>query len=230
MLITYYGHSCFHIQIQGKNILFDPFITGNQQASHINISKIEADYILISHAHNDHVGDSLAIAKRTGATIIGIWEVGVWFEKQGISNVVKMNIGGSWQFDFGKVKLVNAVHTSRFTDGTHGGQPCGFYITTEEGNFYFAGDTALHYDMKLLGKHANVRFAFLPIGDVYTMDVDDALIASKYIKCDKIIGMHYDSFDLIKIDHAKAKDKFANQDKKLYLMTIGEKMEMRNEK
>lgn len=226
MRITYYGHSCFGIQINGKNLLFDPFVRGNTLASHIDVAKIPADVILISHAHSDHIGDAVDIAKRTNATIIGVWEVTLWFEQQGIQNVMKMNIGGSCKFDFGKVKLVNAVHTSRFADGTNGGQPCGFYITTAEENFYFAGDTALHYDMKLLGKHAEVDFAFLPIGDVFTMDADDAVIASKYIKCDTIIGMHFDTFDAIKINHEQAKNTFAKQDKKLYLMKVGEEMEM----
>ncbi|MFN0275352.1 MAG: metal-dependent hydrolase [Chitinophagales bacterium] len=226
MRITYYGHSCFGVHISGKNLLFDPFIKGNPLATNIDVSQVPADVILVSHAHSDHIGDAVDIAKRTGATLIGIWEVMFWFEQQGLKDVLKLNVGGGWKFDFGKVKLVNAVHTSRFSDGTNGGNPCGFYITSAEGNFYFAGDTALHYDMKLLGKHAKVDFAFLPIGDVYTMDADDALIASKYIKCDKVIGMHFDSFDVIKIDHEYALNAFASQDKKLYLMKVGEEMEM----
>jgi L-ascorbate metabolism protein UlaG (beta-lactamase superfamily) len=226
MHIIFYGHSCFRVEVGGKKILFDPFITGNPLASHINPDTIAADIICISHAHSDHVGDALRIAKRTNALLIAVWEVGQWFEEQGLHNVMKMNIGGSMKFDFGKIKLVNAVHTSRFADGSNGGKPCGFYVTSHEKDFYFAGDTALHYDMKLLGKHAHVDFAFLPMGDVFTMDVDDALIASKYIKCDTIIGMHYDTFDIITIDHAQAKDKFSSQDKKLILMRVGEEIEI----
>ncbi len=222
MQVTYYGHSCFCVNTGEKKILFDPFISQNPLAADIDINTISVDYILISHAHSDHTGDAVRIAERTGAKLIGVYEVMRWFEQKGITNVMKMNIGGSAALDFGSVKLVNAVHTSRFPDGTNGGVPCGFYVTGKEANFYFAGDTALHYDMKLLGKHASVDFAFLPLGDYFTMGIDDALIASKYIKCDKIIGMHYDTFDQIKIDHATAVQKFANQDKQLFLMQIGE--------
>jgi len=221
MQITYYGHSCFLVEIQGKKILFDPFISGNPLAVDIKLESIQADYIFITHAHDDHTADALTIAKRTGAMIVGIWEMHAWAQRNGINNTHPMNIGGIWNFDFGTVKMVNAVHSSSFPDGTYGGQAAGFYFETLEGNFYYAGDTALHNDMKLLGKHLDIDIAFLPIGSNFTMGIDDAMIASKYIKCDTIIGMHYDTFAFIKIDHDLAKKKFASQDKELILMAIG---------
>lgn len=222
MQVTYYGHSCFGIKIKDTHLLIDPFILGNPLAKNIQLENIPVDYLLISHAHSDHVGDALEIAYKTGATLIGVYEVMNWFQHKGIERVIKMNIGGNSDLGFGKIKLVNAVHTSKFSDGTFGGQPCGFYISSDDGNFYYAGDTALHYDMKLLGKYAKLDLAFLPLGNHYTMDVDDALIAAKFIKCDKIVGMHYDTFDELKIDKQKAVTKFADQDKKLFLMEIGE--------
>lgn len=206
--------------------MFDPYITPNKLAAHIDLQKIPADYMLLSHAHNDHVADALAIARRSGATVIGIFELCKWFEKNGINSVHALNIGGSHMFEFGTVKMVHAVHSSTFADGTPGGTAAGFLIQTGEAVFYFAGDTALHYDMKLLGKHYRIDFAFLPIGDNYTMGPDDAIIASRYIKCDKIIGMHYDTFGEIQIDHAGAVRKFGNEDKKLFLIPIGESVDM----
>ena len=226
MQVTYFGHSCFQIAIGGKKLLFDPFISQNPLASDIDIKKIEADYIFVSHAHNDHTADLLALAKQTNATVVGIWEIHMWCQRHGITKTHPLNIGGSWQFDFGKVKMIEAVHSSSFEDGTYGGNPAGFYFETETINFYYAGDTALYNGMKLLGRFAKIDIAFLPVGDNFTMGIDDALIASKYIKCDKIIGLHFDTFGFIKIDHEEAKKKFNNQDKKLILMKVGESLEV----
>ena len=226
MRITYYGHSCFLLTIKDKHILFDPFISGNELAKEIDIHSIPADYILVSHGHSDHTLDLVAIAKRTQATVVCIWEIHAWLNKNGIPKTHPLNIGGSRTFDFGTVKMVSAVHSSSLPDGTYAGNPAGFYITAGDQKFYYSGDTALHYDMKLLGKHHSVDFAFLPIGDNFTMGIDDAVIASKYIKCDTVIGMHFDTFGYIKINREEAKKKFADQDKKLYLMEVGETMEL----
>lgn len=227
MQITYYGHSCFGVQIGSKKLLFDPFISGNPLAKSIDLKSIEADYILVSHGHGDHVADLIPLAKQTGATVISNYEIVTWLEKQGIKKVHPMNIGGHWIFDFGKVKCVNAVHSSSLPDGTYGGNPMGFLIETAETNFYYAGDTALHYDMKLIGDFKKMHFAFLPLGNNYTMGVDNAVIASEFIKCDKIIGMHYDTFDMIKIDHADATRKFEHSGKELHLMKIGDTLKIR---
>jgi len=226
MQITYFGHSCFQVVAGGKKILFDPFISPNPLAAHIDIQSIEADYIFISHAHDDHTADALTIAKRTNAVLVGNWEVHRWFNHHGVANTHPMNIGGSWQFDFGRVKMIEAVHSSSFSDGTYGGNPSGYYMETADCNFYYAGDTALYNGMKLLGRYAKIDTAFLPIGDNFTMGPDDALIAAKYIKCDKIIGMHFDTFGFIKIDHEAAKKKFSNEDRKLILMKPGEMVEV----
>jgi len=221
MKITYYGHSCFGIETMGKHLLFDPFIRPNALAKDIDIDSIPADYVLISHGHEDHVADALHILQRTGATLISNYEIVSWYAKQGIANKHSMNTGGSWNFDFGKVKFVHAVHSSSFQDGSYAGSPGGFLIETSEGNFYYSGDTALTYDMKLIGEYKKIDFAFLCIGSNYTMSLDNAIIASDYIRCDRIIGMHYDTFPAIRIDHQEALDKFSRAGKELTLMPIG---------
>jgi L-ascorbate metabolism protein UlaG (beta-lactamase superfamily) len=226
MKITYYGHSCFGAEIKGKHLLFDPFISNNELAAHIDINSIPADYILVSHGHWDHIADAEAIAKRTGAKIVSSFEIIEWFKTKGLENFHPMNIGGKWKFDFGNIKCVVAVHSSAFPDGSYAGNPMGFVIESEEGNFYFAGDTALTYDMKLIGEYRNVDFALLPIGDNFTMSVDNAIIAAEFISCDYIIGMHYDTFGFIKIDHKEAVKKFSRAGKELLLMEIGQTHEI----
>lgn len=222
MDITYYGHSCFGLTINGKNILFDPFISPNELAKNITADTVNADYILISHGHEDHIADAVAIAKRTNATIVSNWEISVWLQNQGVTNLHPMNIGGKKLFDFGSVKCVNAVHSNSLPDGSYGGNPMGFVIETNDKNFYYAGDTALTYDMKLIGDYRKIDFAFLPIGDNFTMGVDNAIIAAQFIHCPDIIGMHYDTFEFIKIDKPEAINKFNRQGKKLTLLEIGE--------
>lgn len=221
MNITYYGHSCFGVEVNGKHLLFDPFISPNELASTIDVNTVKADYILISHGHQDHIADAESIAKRTGAKIICNWEINVWLEKKGVENIRPMNIGGKVKLDFGNVKCVVAQHSSSLPDGTYGGNPMGFVIESTEGNFYYAGDTALTYDMKLIGDYRSIDFAFLPIGDNFTMGVDNAMIACDFIKCNDIIGMHYDTFGYIVIDQAEAVSKFKQAGKKLTLLEIG---------
>jgi L-ascorbate metabolism protein UlaG (beta-lactamase superfamily) len=226
MKVTYFGHACFLVEVNGSNLLFDPFITPNEKAAKIDITTIKADYILVSHGHVDHVADVEAIAKNTEAKLISNYEIVSWFGAKGVTNGHPMNHGGSWTFDFGKVKYVNAVHSSTLPDGSGGGNPGGFVIETKEGSFYFAGDTALTYDMKLIGEMHNIDFAILPIGDNFTMGVDDAAVASRFINCKNIIGMHYDTFGYIEIDHDEAKRKFKEKGAELTLLKIGEKIEI----
>ena len=226
MKVTYYGHSCFVVETGGKKLLFDPFITPNPLASDIDIDQIQADFILISHGHGDHVADVEAIGKRTGAKIISNFEIVSWFEGKELANAHPMNHGGSYGFDFGSAKYVNAVHSSTLPDGSPGGNPGGFVISSPDGTFYFSGDTALTYDMKLIGKDHKLNFAFLCIGDNFTMGVKDAVRAAKFIKCDTIIGMHYDTFGWIKIDKEKAVKAFEKKGKKLLLPAIGETIEL----
>lgn len=169
----------------------------------------------------DHIADAVSIAQRTGATVISNWEIVQWLNNQGVTNTHPMNIGGHWFIDFGKVKCVNAVHSSSLPDGSYGGNPMGFLLETEEGNVYYAGDTALTMDMKLIGDYKKIDLAFLPIGNNFTMGIDNAVIASDFIRCEKIIGMHFDTFGYIKIDHDEAFGKFAAAGKELILMNIG---------
>lgn len=222
MQLIFYGHSCFEIQIGEQRLLFDPFITGNLLASHININEIKPDFILISHAHSDHIQDALQIGQRNNATLIANYEVTEWFKSKGWNGGFGLNHGGKVKLDFGVVRYVNAVHSSRFPDGSYGGNPGGFVIETAEGNFYFAGDTALTMDMKLIPQFCKLKFAMLPIGGNFTMDYEDAILASDFLECDLVIGMHFDTFPPIKIDHEKAISTFESKNKKLVLMKIGE--------
>jgi L-ascorbate metabolism protein UlaG (beta-lactamase superfamily) len=221
MKITYLGHSTLSIETKDKTLLIDPFITGNELAKDIDINNLQADYILVTHAHQDHILDVEAIAKRTGAKVISNFEIVSYFEAKGIKGH-PMNHGGKWTFDFGTVHFTNAVHSSSFPDGTYGGQPGGFVIETKNHRLYFAGDTALTYDMKLIPDFiGELDLAILPVGDNFTMGIDEAIKASKFLSCNKVLGVHFDTFDLIKINHKEAYEKFAKVKKELYLLPIG---------
>ena len=227
MKFTYYGHSCFGVNVAGKNLLFDPFIRGNELAKDIDINTIPADYIFVSHGHEDHIADAFDIAMRTGAAVVSNYEIAIWCHKKGVLKYHPMNHGGQWNFKFGKVKYVSAVHTSSMPDGSYGGNPGGFVVETAEGNFYYSGDTALTMDMQLIPLTCGpLNVALLPIGDNVTMGISDAVLASDFVKCDKIIGLHYDTFGYIKINHEEAKQKFASRGKELRLLTIGETIEL----
>jgi L-ascorbate metabolism protein UlaG (beta-lactamase superfamily) len=226
MKFTYYGHSCFKVEIGGKHILFDPFIAGNELAKNIDVTTIEADYILISHGHFDHVADAEVIAKKTGATVVASWEIATWFTNKGIEKTHPMNIGGKWSFDFGTVRCVQAVHSSGLPDGSYGGSAIGFVITSGEGNFYYSGDTALTMDMQLIPNYAALNFCVLPIGDNFTMDAADAVLAAKMVKCNTVIGVHYNTFGYIKIDKQKTIDLFSSAALLIKLPAIGETIEL----
>ena len=221
MRITYYGHSCFLIETGGKKILFDPFITPNELAKDIDINSIETDYILLSHGHQDHMADVAAIYKNTQATLVTNFELVNWFGEKGVEHAHPMNLGGKKEFDFGTVKMVNALHSSSLPDGTYAGSPAGFVVSTKEKTFYYAGDTALSLDMKLIAEEYDIDFAFMPIGDNFTMGIQDALKAADFVKTNTIVGMHYDTFPYIRLDQKKAKNVAANTGKELKLMEIG---------
>lgn len=221
MKLTYYGQSCFAVEAGGKNLLFDPFITPNELAKHIKIDQIKADYILLSHGHEDHVADLLPIAKQNNATVIASYEVAMWANQQGIEKYHPMNTGGKWKFDFGTVKCTNAVHSSVLPDGSYGANPMGFIVTTNEKTFYYSGDTALTMDMQLVPRWGKPDFAILPIGDNFTMGYEDAIMAAEMIQCNKIVGVHYDTFGFIKIDHEKVKKAFSEAGLDLYLVPVG---------
>src|SRR5690606_24882949 len=226
MKITYYGHNSFALEIKGKHIIVDPFISGSPLVDgNIDINDLKADYILLTHAHQDHTLDAEAIAKNTGAVIVSNFEIATHYENKGIT-VHPMNHGGSWQFDFGIVKYVHAIHTSSCPDGSYGGQPGGFIIEGEYKNIYIAGDTALTLDMKLIPMRTKLDLAILPIGDNFTMGIDDAILASNFVECDKILGCHYDTFGYLEIDHEEAKRKFYDAGKDLMLLEVGESIEL----
>lgn len=225
MKYTYYGQSCFLLEADGKKFLFDPFITHNPLAKHIDIKSIQADYILVSHGHGDHVADLVELANQTNAQVIAMVEVAGWIKQQGVKNVVDVNFGKS-TFDFGDLRTVWATHSSSNPDGSYGGNPAGFVLELGGKTVYFAGDTALTLEMKILADLYNLDYAILPIGGHYTMDVDDAIVATKYLDCEKVIGVHYNTFPPIKIDTEEAVAKFKRENKVLLLPAIGETIEL----
>jgi L-ascorbate metabolism protein UlaG (beta-lactamase superfamily) len=226
MKLTYYGHSCFSVETGGKTLLFDPFITPNPLASHIKLDTIEADYILISHGHFDHINDAVEIANRTEATVISNFEISVWLGQQGVKRTHPLNHGGGKTFDFGRVKYVNAVHSSQLPDGSYGGNPGGFVVQNAEGAFYYSGDTALTYDMQFVAQDVEVGFAVLPVGDNFTMGPRDAAKAAGMVDARKVVGVHYDTFPMIEIDHAETKAIFAQAGVQLELVPIGETIDL----
>lgn len=223
MKITYLGHAALSIEVQGINLIVDPFVSPNELAKDIDINSLKADYILLTHAHQDHIVDVEAIAKNTGAKIISNFEIVNHYGAQGIEGH-PMNHGGSWKFDFGRVTYTNAIHTSSFPDGSYGGQPGGFLLETADGNIYIAGDTALTMDMKLIPMQCQIDLAILPIGDNFTMGINSAVIASDFVECNKVLGYHYDTFGYIMIDHEKAKNTFDEAGKELVLLPIGDSL------
>jgi L-ascorbate metabolism protein UlaG (beta-lactamase superfamily) len=221
MKLTYYGHACFSVEILGKHILFDPFISGNPLAKDIGIDQVPADYIFISHAHYDHMDDLVVIAERTKALVVANIEIVGWCAKNGLTNTQPLNPGGKWTFDFGTVRCVAAVHSSSFRNGDYGGTAGGFVFQTSEKNFYYSGDTALTLDMQLIPKWTNLDFAVLPIGDDLTMGYTDAAEAAVMVDAGVVIGVHYDTFPLIEIDHDAAFSAFQQRDVQLKLLEIG---------
>lgn len=222
MKLTYFGHSCFSLETNGKTIVFDPFIRGNELAASVDFKSIQADYILVTHGHDDHTADLVDLANQTQATVVACWEIHSWLHKQGVSKTHPMNIGGKWNFDFGTVHMVFAAHSSSLADGTYAGVAAGFVIESEGKTIYVAGDTALCSDMKLLPLKFQLDAALLPIGDNFTMDYKDACIASDFIECDNIIAMHFDTFGFIKIDHQEVISYFLEEGKKITIPKVGE--------
>jgi len=226
MKFTYFGHSCFLVELGGTRLLFDPFITPNPLAAAVDVSKIQADVIFISHGHADHIADAVSLAKQTGAKVVANWEIADWFGRQGVSNTQPMNHGGTIALPCGHAKMVNAIHSSSLPDGTYGGNPAGFVIKTPEGSFYYAGDTALTLDMNLIAEEFTLRFAVLPIGDTFTMGASDAVKAAELCGAKKVVGVHYNTFPPIQIDPAAAQATFSREGLELLLPDIGETIGM----
>jgi L-ascorbate metabolism protein UlaG (beta-lactamase superfamily) len=226
MKLTFFGHSCFLVEAGGKKLLFDPFIRYNELAKEVAVDAITADYIFISHGHQDHVADALEIAKRNQATIICAYELMAWFNNQGHELVHPMNTGGQRSFDFGTVKCVVAQHSSVLPDGTYGANPMGFVIKTTDGDFYYSGDTALTMDMQLIPRWGKIKFAVLPIGDNFTMGAEDAAQAAEWVQTTQVVGVHYNTFGYIVIDTAAAVQTFAERNIALHLPAIGHTIEL----
>lgn len=208
------------VHFGGKNILFDPFITPNPLAKDVDITTLRPDLILISHGHGDHIADAEQIAKASNAQVLAAYEITEWLQAKGINKCIPVNIGGSVDFGLFKVKTVVAQHSSSFPDGTYAGHPVGFVVSSSSKAFYYAGDTGLTYDMKLIGEDFDLDFAMLPIGDHFTMGIKDASKAAQFISCNDIIGMHYDTFPPIEIDRSSAVDQFKEDGRTLHLPTI----------
>ncbi len=227
MKITYLGHATLLIETNGKRLIVDPFISGNPLAKDkFIVENIETDYILVTHAHQDHVLDVQDIAEANpAARLISNFEIVTYFSKYGIDGH-PMNHGGSWNFDFGRVTMVNAWHSSSFADGTYGGNPAGFVIENEGKAIYIAGDTGLTMDMKLIPMFTKLDLAVLPIGDNFTMGIESAVVAADFVECNRVLGYHYDTFGYIEIDHQKAQDTFNKAGKDLILLPIGDSIEV----
>ena len=197
--ITWLGHATLLVETGGSRLLIDPFFTGNP-ACPLSADQVQADFILVSHGHGDHVGDAVAIAKRTGAMVIANFEIHEWMLKQGLKKVHGMQHGGGFNFPFGRVKLTLAFHGSMLPDGSNGGNPCGFLLYLKDGiKIYAAQDTGLFGDMRLIGEEG-IDLALLPIGDNYTMGPDDALRAIKLLEPKRVLPIHYNTWDLIAQD------------------------------
>jgi L-ascorbate metabolism protein UlaG (beta-lactamase superfamily) len=223
MKITFLGHASLSIEVNQKILVVDPFISGNPKNDTISLDDLKADHILVTHAHQDHTLDVLTLAKKTGATLISNYEIVTHYEAQGIKGH-PMNHGGSYRFEFGELKYVNAIHSSSFVDGSYGGQPGGFIISAEGQAIYIAGDTALSYDMKLIGEEFDLALSILPIGNNFTMGYADALKASQFLNCNRVMGYHFDTFGYIEIDHDAAINYFLNNGSSLELLEIGESL------
>jgi L-ascorbate metabolism protein UlaG (beta-lactamase superfamily) len=218
--VKWLSHASFLIETNKARLLVDPFITDNP-LSPVGVDEIQTDYIFISHGHGDHVGDSVPIAKRTGATVVSNYEIQSWISAQGVEKVHPLHIGGGFDWPWGRVKLTIAQHGSMLPDGSNGGNPCGFIFYIDNVKIYHACDTGLFYDMKLIGEEG-IDLAILPIGDNFTMGPDDALRAVKLIQPKQVVPIHYDTFDIIKQDpHAWAIRVQQETDTQAVVMTPG---------
>lgn len=212
LTITWYGHSTFGIDADGVKLVVDPFLKPHNPVAPMTADEVAADFILLTHGHGDHMADAVTLAKRTGALVICNFEISNWLGAHGVANTAGMNTGGAGNFPFGRVKLTIAHHSSSLPDGAYAGNPYGFLINFNDGHdLYIAGDTALTYDMKLIGDVGGVDLALLPIGDFFTMGPSDAIIAAQWVKAKHVIPCHYNTFPPIAVDAAAFAKKLARE-------------------
>ncbi|MBM4157288.1 MAG: metal-dependent hydrolase [Ignavibacteria bacterium] len=224
MKLIYHGHTFLEIETGKQRILIDPFITGNIHCK-IKPADIKCDYIILTHAHGDHYGDVLQIAEKNDATVIGIFELVNILSSKGVKKIHPMNIGGGFNFPFGRVKLTIAHHSSSTPEGVYAGDPAGVLLTSEGKTIYHSGDTGLFYDMKLIGEMNRIDYAFLPIGDDFTMGIDDAVKAAEFVNAEYVVPIHYDTFDIIKANPLEFKKKVESIGKKCIVMEFGKTLE-----
>lgn len=221
MKCRYLGHSCFILEIGEYSILVDPFIKENPLAGNVNIASIKPDFILVSHAHGDHCADVEYFAQQSSCTLIANYEIVNHYAKKGIQGFA-MNSGGSHAFPFGTLTMTHAYHSSSFPDGSYGGNPNGFIIQSDEACVFYPGDTSLTMDFILIGERYSIDMAFLPIGNVFTMDHIDAARACSLLKAKRCMGLHFDTFPPISIDHDAVKEHMTLQNISFILPMIDE--------
>ncbi len=221
--IIYHGHSFVEININGVIIYIDPFIEGNSQCD-IKLKDAKCNYIILTHGHNDHFGNTIELAKAHDAVVICMVELADYLGTRGIKTH-EMNLGGAYNFPFGRVKLTQARHSSSLSDGTYAGDPAGVIIHSDSKTIYHAGDTALFYDMKLIGEIDSIDYAFLPIGDNYTMGIDDAVKAAEFLNSKTNIPIHYNTFEVIKADPNEFKRKIESVGRECLVMMSGSEIE-----
>ncbi|CAN5643012.1 metal-dependent hydrolase [soil metagenome] len=223
--ISYHGHSVVQVRTDEHTILIDPFITGNPLCDLI-ADDVKCDYIILTHAHGDHLGDAIEISKRTGAEIIAMVELADYCHENGVEKVHSLNIGGCFKFPFGSVKLTIAHHSSSTPDGKYAGPPAGIIIHFDDKTIYHAGDTSLFYDMKLIGEMHKIDYAFMPAGDYFTMGPDDFVKAAEFVNADVSIPIHYNTFPPIQIDVRELKRKVEAVGKKCLVMEAGDEINL----
>jgi len=227
--LTYYGHSTFVVDADGAKIVVDPFFAPNNPLAPAGASAetITADFMVLTHGHVDHMADAVSIAKRSGCLVISNFEIVTWMAEQGASNGHGMNTGGAYNFPFGRLKAVVALHSSTMPDGKSGGHPNGVLIQFNDGtDIYFAGDTALTYDMRLIGESGGVDVAVLPIGDNFTMGPEDAVLAAQFVKAKHVIPCHFNTFPPIRQNPDDFARKLADEGIECTVLAPGEEFEI----